>query len=188
MPNHPRVGITWYEALAFTRWLSQTWPGTRLPSEAEWEKAACGGLEIPTMPLIRPATNLTPLSSLRLTSNLLPQRSYPWGNDFDANLSNCEETGIAHSNAVGAFAMAKSPYGVEEMSGNVWEWCQSQWKSYDYRPDDGRERLDQYAGRVIRGGAYYENNMRVSCFFRNGDNPFTRSYDLGFRVFRPYHL
>jgi len=188
LPNHPRVGITWYESLAFTRWLSKKWPGTRLPSEAEWEKAARGGVSIPVTPLIRPATNLTPLSSLRLTSNPLAQRSYPWGNDFDANLTNCSETGIGYPNAVGAFSMAKSPYGLEEMSGNVWEWCQSKWQSYDYSPDDGRERLYEYAGRVFRGGAYYENNMSVGCFFRGWLDPNYRDYGRGVRVFRPYHL
>jgi len=190
LPNHPRVGITWYESLAFTRWLSQTWPGTRLPSEAEWEKAARGGAQIPVTPLIRPATNLNlgPLSSLRLTSNPLPQRHYPWGNSFDANLTNCKETGLASTNAVGAFSMAKSPYGAEEMSGNVWEWCQSQGKNYDYSPNDGRERLDVYAGRVLRGSAYYSKIMRSYCFSRNGDLPDLRYFNWGSRVFRPYHL
>ena len=188
LPNHPRVGITWYEALAFTRWLSQKWPGTRLPTEAEWEKAARGGIKIPATPLIRPATSLAALSSPRLTKNPLPQRSYPWGNDFDANLSNCKETGIKHSNAVGAFSMAKSPYGAEEMSGNVWEWHQNQWKNYDYSPNDGRERLDQYETRVLRGGSFYDNELSVRCFFRYWYDPFDRNDDFGFRVFRPYHL
>jgi len=180
LPNHPRVGITWYEALAFTRWLREQWPGTRLPSEAEWEKAARGGLQIPVTPLIRSATNLVPLSSLRLTSNPLAQRHYPWGNDFDADLSNCKETGIKHSNAVGAFTKAKSPYGAEEMSGNVWEWCQSLWKSYDYSPNDGRERLDQYARRVLRGGLNYANGIHVGCFFATGT---TRTSGAAARVF-----
>jgi len=170
LPNHPRVGVTWYESLAFTRRLCEKWPGTRLPSEAEWEKAARGGLEIPVVPLFRPATKLKlgPVSSLRLTSNPLGQRHYPWGDSFDADLSNCKETGLISTNAVGAFAMAKSPYGAEEMSGNVWEWCQSQCKSYDYTPNDGRERLDVYADRVLRGDAYYKNNIRISFLSLRG--------------------
>ena len=98
----------------------------------------------------------------------------------------CKETGIGHTNAVGAFTIAKSPYGVEEMSGNVWEWCQSQWKNYDYRPDDGRERLDQYEMRLLRGGSFYDNIIYLSCFFRFRYNPFSGDNYWGFRVFRPY--
>jgi len=189
LPNHPRVGITWYESQAFTRWLREQWPGTRLPSEAEWEKAARGGVEIPATPLIRPAINLlTPLSSICLTSNPLAQRSYPWGDDFDAALTNCKESGIGHLNAVGAFSMAKSPYGVEEMSGNVWEWCQSLLKSYEYSLEDGRERLDEYAVRVLRGGAYYSNKIRAYLFVRYWDDPYGRSNHEGFRLFRTYYL
>ena len=187
LPNHPRVGVTWYEALAFTRWLSKQWLNApaRLPSEAEWEKAARGGLEIPVTPLIRRATKLTPLSSLRMTSNPLTRRNYPWSNDFDANLTNCLMSGIGHTNAVGSFLMAKSPYGAEEMSGNVWEWCQSQWQKYDYSPEDGREKLNVYAPRVIRGGSYYNNNTTVSCFFRSRYGPSNFHLDRGFRVFLP---
>ncbi|MGB0387407.1 MAG: formylglycine-generating enzyme family protein, partial [Ardenticatenaceae bacterium] len=200
LPNHPRVGINWYEALAFTRWLAigKQWSGARLLTEAEWEKAARGGAKILAAPLIRPALRLTvpelvegqeplpPLSGLRMIRNPLVQRRHPWGNHFDANLTNSEESGIGHTNAVGAFGMGKSPYGCEEMSGNVWEWCQSQYKNDDYRPDDGRERLDVYARRVLRGGAHYTNKTNSLCFFRLRSSPSLWSNYGGFRVFRPY--
>ncbi|MGB0386524.1 MAG: protein kinase domain-containing protein [Ardenticatenaceae bacterium] len=185
LPNHPVVGITWYEALAFTRWLSQQWPGTRLLSEAEWEKAARGGREILVAPVIRPASNLVVPSDIAMMPNPSAQRHHPWGDDFDAALTNSFESGIGHTNAVGAFLMAKSPCGAEEMSGNVWEWTQSQWQNYDYHPDDGREKLNVYALRVIRGGAFCYKILQSSLFFRDWFNPDDRDDNTGFRVLMP---
>ena len=194
LPNHPVVGIMWYEALAFTRWLSQQTGGpARLPSEAEWEKAARGGLEIPITPLIRPASQLSSsLSSLPLTDNALPQRNYPWGNEFDANLTNSEESGINNPNPVGLYIMAKSHYGAEEMSGNVWEWAQSLYNSYTYRPDDGRGSLQRDPkgfNYILQGRLYYENNMRVDFFFLKLVLPAPQElHPLAVRAFRHYHL
>jgi len=193
LPNHPVVGVMWYEALAFTRWLSQQTGGlARLPSEAEWEKAARGGHKIPVTPLIRPACQLSsPLASIQLTSNPLPQRSYSWGDAFDANLTNSEESRIKTPHAVGAYLMAKSPYGAQEMSGNVEEWCQSQYQAYPYHAEDGRETLQRKAddfNSILRGGSYYRNNIRIFLFFRGGYGPFDGHSDRGFRVLRPYQL
>ena len=101
LPNHPVVGVNWYEALAFTRWLGERWGSkARLPSEAEWEKAARGGIKIPLAPLIRPATQLDNGPSLPMQSNPNPQRCYPWGNQPDKMLINFEESGIGHKNAL----------------------------------------------------------------------------------------
>jgi len=126
LPNHPVVGVTWYEALAFTRWLAEHWGcEVRLPKEREWEKAARGGLNIPVTALICPASQLNRPSSLPMQANPLPQRHYPWGNDPDPKRANYDESHIGHTNAMGCFPKGETPYGCEEMSGNVWEWVQS---------------------------------------------------------------
>ncbi len=215
--THPVVRVTWYDALAYARWLdkhlkeiaeerlrqSQTeveqdfWGGlaegryhVTLPSEAEWEKAARGGLQFPAHPYnpADPATfHLQPL-----TSNPIPDRVYPWGNAPYPNRANYDETGIGTTSAVGCFPGGASPYGVEEMSGNVWEWTRSLWGEkweepdfkYPYDPTDGRENLDAPSNivRVLRGGSFYLYLRFVRCSVRYGDNPDRWNWNGGFRV------
>jgi formylglycine-generating enzyme required for sulfatase activity len=98
--NRPRTDIAWGEAVAFSRWLADvTGEPIRLPTLPEWEKAARG----------------------------TDGRDYPWGNDYADGMANIETPQGASAKrqpcAVGLFPHAKSPYGVEDMYGNVWEWC-----------------------------------------------------------------
>jgi len=196
LPNHPVVGITWYEALAFCRWLEellqatdsgmQLWKANRLtsmnmppgafkvqlPSEAEWEKAARGGLEIPWG-----ETGIQ-------RENPDPARRYPWGQKPDPERANFDEARIEATSAVGCFPEGASPYGVEDLSGNVWEWTRSHWKAYPYDPTDGREDLtaDDLTPRVERGGAFGYDEWCARCAFRYWRDPFFRRWNQGFRV------
>ncbi len=193
LPNHPVVGITWYESLAFCRWLgsqlsitsrqwtskdslSETerrlWQGlaggaltVMLPSEAEWEKAARG------------------ITSLAVEKGQ-GERVYPWGDDFDPNQANTSETGIGVPSAVGCFPGGASPFGVQDMSGNVWEWTRSLWgKKYPYGPKDGREKLDaRDVPRVLRGGSFFDDAGYARCACRSWYSPDRRYYFIGFRV------
>lgn len=196
LPNHPVVGITWYEMLAFTRWLTElahekNWLGEgmkiELPSEAEWEKAARGGEEILSTALISSLEKIQTQHEVEkfLIRNDAPQRRYPWSDDADSNRANSNETKIGATNAVGCFSNGASPYGCEEMSGNVWEWTRSLWeKDYPYDPNDGREKLEapDDVSRVLRGGAFYNDNSGVRCARRYGDDPSIRGRNYGFRV------
>ncbi|MFZ1467212.1 MAG: SUMF1/EgtB/PvdO family nonheme iron enzyme, partial [Anaerolineae bacterium] len=196
LSNHPAVGVSWYEALAYTRWLGNRLTGqipagwrVRLPNEPEWEKAARGGVEIPLQKLIRSAAKgLSGEETSPTRSNPQERRRYPWGNEPDANLANSAESGIGATSAVGCFAGGVSEYGVEELSGNVWEWTRSLYGKYRY-PTGGAEleqRENLAAGssdwRVLRGGAYYVNRTHVRCARRYRYNPYLWYNNYGFRV------
>jgi formylglycine-generating enzyme required for sulfatase activity len=153
----PVVGVAWYEAAAYCRWLSaQTGDNYRLPSEAEWEKAARG----------------------------TDGRIYPWGNQApDKKRANFAKA-VGHTTPVGSYPAGASPYGVLDMAGNVWEWTRSEFRGYPYNPDDGREDGSDPAGKVftLRGGSWHTDRTHVRCGSRLGFFPNFRNYYLGFRV------
>ena len=161
--NHPRDTVNWFEAIAFCRWLSWRWGGgydlrrldewkVRLPTEFEWEKAARG----------------------------TDGRLYPYEGKFDATKSNVNETGIGLTSTVGIFPNGKSFYDVEEMSGNVWEWCLS---DYDKPQLEARkEKLGTDKRRVLRGGAWFYENSGVRAVDRFDFSPGDCHNDAGFRL------
>ena len=194
LPNHPVVGITWYEALAFTRWLTQRWQQkqilprdwrVQLPSEVAWEKAARGGLQIPQRPRILPviAAMNHPLPNIALTENPAPQRPYPGQTSLTPQDANINDTAVATSSAVGCFSQA-SPAGCQEMCGNVWEWTASRFRPYPYLPHDGREALDVklYDEIALRGGAYWSDVRAANTTFRARRSPNDQNSSYGFRV------
>ncbi|MCP4536638.1 MAG: SUMF1/EgtB/PvdO family nonheme iron enzyme [Chloroflexi bacterium] len=154
LPNHPVVGVTWYEAVAYCRWLSDALGvDARLPSEAEWEKAARGE----------------------------DGRVYPWGDEADPNHANYDDTGIGTTSAVGCFPGGASPYSVLDMAGNIWEWCTTKWESNyeNYSGDGDPEGTDP---RVVRGGAFNDFDSHVRCAFRFRGSTFLVNSSYGFRV------
>ena len=185
LPNHPVVAISWYEALAFTRWLTGEWRRkgilspeylVRLPAEREWEKAACGGMEIPEKPLIVPAAQINPGCSCPLQENPDPQRMYPWGgSDANPNRMNFKEANIHTTSPVGCFPGGASPYGCEEMCGNVSEWCFDKWQG-------GYDGDVSFAQRVIRGGSWLHLDRLCRLTQRTNNTPHYRRNDLGFRL------
>lgn len=158
LENHPVVYVSWHDALAYCRWLSEaTRKVITLPSEAQWEKAARGDRD---------------------------QRAYPWGDEWDASKCNSSELGINATTPVGIFPGGASPYGCLDIAGNVWEWTSTIYKDYPYRTDDGRENLE--AGddmtRVVRGGSFYYDQDNARCAYRYRYYPDFRSRYYGFRV------
>ena len=108
----PVVRVSWYDAADYCRWLSEaTGRPYRLPTEAEWEKAARG------------------------TGGGI----YPWGDTWDAKRCNTKESGSGDTTPVGAYPRGASPYGLMDMAGNVWEWTSSRLWDYPYQAGDGRE-------------------------------------------------
>ena len=214
-PNHPVVRVSWHEAVEFCRWLTNRWQAegllsavwkVSLPSEAEWEKAARGGLEIPVKPLILSLSSIVgrqPLAAmsspgfcrhgdadlplLPLQDNDRPSRIYPWGGrEADPEKMNFSGTGVLRTSAVGSFPGGATPYGNEEMSGNVWEWTSSLWDDYPYPPPgpqrQQREDLKADGRRVLRGGSFGYNQYSVRCAARNDFGPGDRYDGVGFRI------
>lgn len=164
-PNHPVIGVTWYEAYAFASWLhfklleSHHLPDdklvVRLPTEAEWEKAARG-----------------------VGGNV-----YPWGIHFNPDYANVKEGNdyIGRTSAVGLFGnQAASPYKVEDLCGNVWEWCLSEWIE-KYEADEP-VRLDVETPRSSRGGSWYHNAKNARSASRFWYRLGVADFCWGFRV------
>ncbi|MCP3957512.1 MAG: SUMF1/EgtB/PvdO family nonheme iron enzyme [bacterium] len=197
--NTPVAWVSWHEAREFCSWLTEDWhrrgllPSSwqiRLPSEAEWEKAARGGLQIPRRPEILPAGEALAsgsASGVALIENLATQREYPWEGGFDQNRCNTWQSLINRRSAVGCFPAGASPYGCEELSGNVWEWTRSQRKAYPYDRADGRESAEGASRFLLRGGSFGFGGDFVRCSARYVGVPANRYDFVGFRlVFSPF--
>lgn len=198
LPNHPVVGITWFEMLAFTRWLTETWRAdpdnllppdwqVTLPSEAEWEKAARGGGLLPETPLWVTAGAWADMARTVAAGqpNPDPQRPFPWLGQFSGERANGSSSEIGRPSTPGVFPLGASPYGVEEMSGNVWEWTRSTIQGYPYQSDDGREdvtKVQRYTGLSLRGGAYHSHDEMLRCGSRGRGYPHDGYVNCGFRV------
>lgn len=139
-PDHPVLSVSWQDMVAYAAWLAKvTGQPWRLPTEAEWEKAARGS----------------------------DDRIYPWGNKWDPENANTGERGPGATTPVGSYPQGASPYGALDMAGNVFEWTSSIYKPYPYRMDDGREDMnDMSSERVLRGGSWDSTHLNVCAACR----------------------
>lgn len=167
--NMPQNCVTWYEALAFCRWISdKTKTIIRLPSEAEWEYAAKG------------------------TKNY----QFVWGNELELNHANVKENNLNSPSPVGCFLSPVKGHdnvNIYDMNGNIWEWCSSIVEddqgnkfTYPYNANDGRENeeLGDHYFRATRGGYYGGEWMYARNCYRGRDIPSLRAERQGFRVVR----
>jgi formylglycine-generating enzyme required for sulfatase activity len=154
--NRPVIYVSWDDAAAYCQWLSQkTGLKFKLPTEAQWEKAARGN----------------------------DQRKYPWGSrEPDKDLANFSSN-IGKTTPVDSYPAGASTYGLLDMAGNVWEWC-SDWYKVDYyknSPPKNPEGPNSGSNRVFRGGGWSFGARILRCAFRGDTGPSDRSYVLGFR-------
>jgi len=146
--KHPVVLVSWEDARAYA-----AWAGKRLPTEAEWERAARG----------------------------TDGRRWPWGSEFVEGRCNTAESGVNGTTPVGQYSPAgDSPEKVVDMVGNVWEWTSSLFRPYPYDANDGRESREASGWRVLRGGSWFNDLDRARCTARL-DGDFLFFNNVGFR-------
>lgn len=159
--DYPVMGVNWDAAVAYCNWISEkTGKKYRLPTEAEWEKAARG----------------------------TDGRRFPWGNTIEPEFANYAGPGTFDTaEVVGSYAKGASPYGVLDMAGNMLEWCQD-WYARDYysvSPKKNPKGPDEGAYKVLRGGSFFEAGFRLRSYSRQAAWPSFQAYRMvGFRVAR----
>jgi formylglycine-generating enzyme required for sulfatase activity len=169
-PTRPVVYVSWFEAMAYANWLTTALCEqqearhavpladgyvVRLPTEAEWEKAARSG----------------------------DSRRFPWGDEeWDPERANIFEDDIRQPTPVGIYPRGVTPHHLHDMAGNVFEWTVSLHQSHPYRRDDGRNDLRAEGSRVVRGGSWSNDEWRARCACRFRLTPDFFDDNVGFRV------
>lgn len=198
VPNHPVVNISWYDAQKYCEWA-----GKSLPTEAQWEKAARGGIWLDG-------------DGLKQHKNPRPKRKYPWGEEapnadgvwhcnYNAEPTFGKNQGSKQTSPVGYFEKGASPYGIQDLAGNVWEWTRDWYSSKYYRqsphsnptgPSEPEvvlvadsttgETTEDSSGKVLRGGSWYIGTRYIRVTTRRKRNPEACGASCGMRTIFEY--
>lgn len=178
IPNRPVVGVNWFEAIAYCNWLNETLvrisdelikPGfcVRLPTLAEWEKAARG----------------------------VSGNEWPWGHQWEDNSANTLELGLKQTTSVGLFTKGISPFGLFDVAGNVYEWVSTRLglldqKNFGYpcETNDGRNDIHSKDVRFVKGSSWNFTKDLARCASNNWDYPVIFDQNTGFRVVISHEL
>jgi formylglycine-generating enzyme required for sulfatase activity len=172
--DHPVVNVSWYDGIEYCKWFNDTHRTElgdlflRLPTEAEWEKAARGAYG----------------------------NEWPWGNEFDPNKCNTAEGRKGITTPVGMYSAlgGDSPYGCADMVGNAWEWCNDWFSDSEYKSRISMSAVNPYGPqngeyRVLHGGSFISASNDARCGFRNFNFPDRQDFLIGFRVcISPRHI
>lgn len=152
--DFPVVLVSWEDAVAYAMWA-----GKRLPTEAEWEKAARGGLV---------------------------KQTYPWGENIDVKHANYFTSITSKNEMQPVGTLLPNPFGIYDMAGNVWEWCADWYGKTYYRksPDTNPPGPQEGRYRVYRGGAWTNRVEQLRCSERGRNAPLHQSHTIGFRCAR----
>jgi formylglycine-generating enzyme required for sulfatase activity len=163
--DHPVVSVSWNDAMEYCAWFNETFKSglgdllLRLPTEAEWEKAARGAYG----------------------------NEWPWGNEFDANKCNSVEGKRGDTTSVGIYTLlgGDSPYGCSDMAGNVWEWCNDFYMVdyYSTSPLTDPKGPDAGQTKVVRGGAWRFSAQRCRSGYRYNENPGYADVCFGYDIY-----
>lgn len=180
-PQQPVIRVSWQQAMAFCDWLSERMGlKVTLPTEAQWEWACRAGTDSPLSygDLDTDFSTYGNMADFSMRDLAFDARDHycpdivPRDNRFNDGELVSTQIGQYRSNA----------WGLHDMHGNVWEWTRSDYVSYPYRADDGRNDLDPVAHKVVRGGSWHDRPLRCRSAFRLSYPAWQKVYNVGFRV------
>ena len=179
--NHPVLHVSWYDAVAYSQWLTKkTGKQFRIPTEAEWEYACRAGTTTPF-------NSGEELMSGNANYNGANPYKSPYKNPYKNPFTN-NQKGVYRGKTVTANSFAPNAWGLYNMHGNVWEWCSDRYGENYYNGPKAKERVFNPAGpatgsyRVLRGGSWGNDADCCRSAYRNCGIPHRRSYFIGFRL------
>lgn len=167
-PDSPVVFVSWTDALAYSRWLNTALQASdNTPSDLAQLLMKGWRITLPNE------------AQWEKAARGVDGRIYPWGNQPRKDRANYNSASVM---AVGSFECPECPYGLKDMSGNVWEWTRSPYQPLPFNPDSNRTNLAEDALWIMRGGAFSDDANNIRAAVRGGADPGARREFIGFRL------